>query len=230
MNLGILLNFWFEQLNNEMKTIKEIKENNINKINNNDNYTKNNLNNNINYIPKKEDNNNLIEELLKNNLISIEELEQNLNIFGNYGNIYNKKQKEDFNEGIHEKVNWNKNDKILERYIQDGIYNIIPKHCNNRAIGINYSGLENKENLQLFDFNNNKGQQFEVKYNCDHKYYTIKCLCSNKLLSVDCKNNYKIVQCKENNNINQQWHIVLRDNSYEIISEIKGYLMNVDGF
>ena len=99
------------------------------------------------------------------------------------------------------------------------------------AIDISCGNNENMANLQLYEYNNSKAQQFEVKYNYEYKYYTIKCLCSNKFLSVDCKNNFNIVQYEENYKINQKWHIVLRDNySYEIISEINGYLMNVDGY
>ena len=169
--------------------------------------------------------------MLKNNLISKEELEQNLNekIFENNRNVYKKKHKEEFNEGLLENFEWKKDEFILERYIEDGIYNIIPKNFNNKAIDISCGNNENMANLQLYDFNNTRAQQFEVKYNYEYKYYTIKCLCSNKFLSVDCKNNYNIVQYEEKNQIDQQWHIVFRDNSYEIFSEIKGYLMNVDG-
>ena len=116
------------------------------------------------------------------------------------------------------------------RYIEDGIYNIIPKHCDNRAIDINNASSENMANLQLYEINNTKAQQFEVKYNYEYKYYTIKCLCSNKYLSVDYNNNYNIVQFEEKNNINQQWYIDRRDNNYIIISKMNGYSMNVDGY
>ena len=92
-----------------------------------------------------------------------------------------------------------------------GIYNIIPKHLNNRAIDISCADNENMANLQLYEFNNSKAQQFEVKYNSKYKYHTIKCLCSNKFLSVDIKNNYNIVQYEEKNQIDQQWHIVFKE-------------------
>ena len=122
------------------------------------------------------------------------------------------------------------NENISERIIEDGVYNIISKYCNNMAIDISCGSNENNANLQLYEFNNSKAQQFEVKYNYEHKYYTIKCLCSDKFLSVDCKNNYNIVQYEKNNKINQQWHIVFKNNSFEIISQINGYLMNIDGY
>lgn len=79
------------------------------------------------------------------------------------------------------------NENISERIIEDGVYNIISKYCNNMAIDISCGSNENNANLQLYEFNNSKAQQFEVKYNYEHKYYTIKCLCSDKFLSVDCK-------------------------------------------
>ena len=115
------------------------------------------------------------------------------------------------------------------KYIEDGIYIIIPKHCNNKAIDIDNASNENMANLQLYEFNNTNAQKFEVKYNYEYKYYTIKCLCSNKLLSVDFSNN-NIVQYENKNNINQQWYIDKIDNNYIIISKMNGYLMNVDGY
>ena len=220
-NLGIFLNNPIKQIKNEMKIIGEIKKNYI-EINNKEKNDHNIANVN---------NDNFIKELLKNNLISKEELEQNLNekIFENNRNAYSKKHKEELNEGLLVNCGWNKNEYKLEQYIEDGIYNIIPKHFNNRAIDISCADIENMANLQLYEFNNSKAQQFEVKYNSKYKYHTIKCLCSNKFLSVDIKNNYNIVQYEEKNQIDQQWHIVFKDNSYIIISEVKGYLMNVDG-
>ena len=97
------------------------------------------------------------------------------------------------------------------------------------SIDISCRSKDNTANLQLYEFNNTEAQQFKVKYNYDFKYYTIKNLYSNKYLTVDCKNNNNIIQYEENNKTNQQWHIVLKNNSFEIISEINGYLMNVDG-
>ena len=115
------------------------------------------------------------------------------------------------------------------KYIEDGIYIIIPKHCNNKAIDIDNASNENTANLQLYEFNNTNAQKFEVKYNNEYKYYTIKCLCSNKLLSVDFSNN-NIFQYENTNSINQQWYIDKIDNNYIIISKMNGYLMNVDGY
>ena len=151
------------------------------------------------------------------------------NVKKNLNNNKAKKNVDDEELKKFENIKWNKDDKIMERYIEDGIYNIFPKHCKNKVIDINGASKENMANLQLYEYNNTNAQQFEVKYNHQHKYYTIKCLCSNKFLTVDYKNNFNIIQAQENNKINQQWYIVRRDNIYEIISKINGYLMTVDG-
>ena len=122
-----------------------------------------------------------------------------------------------------------KNKKILEKSIKDGLYNIIPCHCQNMALDINGADKENLANLQIYERNKTMAQKFEIKYNSINKYYTIKCLCSNKFLTVDFENNYNIIQYEENHGCNQQWHIVgIGEGKYEIISEI-GFLMDVNG-
>ena len=53
------------------------------------------------------------------------------------------------------------------------------------------------------------------------------CLCSDKYITFN-QSNCKIVQLTENNNNkNQQWHIVSIGNNYEIISESNGKLLDV---
>ena len=54
------------------------------------------------------------------------------------------------------------------------------------------------------------------------------CLCSDKYISFD-QSNCNIIQLTENNNKNQQWHIVSLGNNYEIISEFNGKLLDVFG-
>ena len=54
------------------------------------------------------------------------------------------------------------------------------------------------------------------------------CLCSDKYITFN-QSNMKIVQLAENNNKNQQWHIISQGNNYEIISEFNGKLMDVFG-
>ena len=125
--------------------------------------------------------------------------------------------------------NKDKNKKILEKSIEDGIYNIIPCHCQNMALDINGADKENLANLQIYERNKTMAQKFKIKYNSINKYYTIKCLCSNKFLTVDFENNNNIVQFEENHGCNQQWHIADKgEGKYEIISEI-GILMDVNG-
>ena len=147
---------------------------------------------------------------------------------------FNKSLKNNFAKALFEvnnnNTNYNYNNKIYEKCIEDGIYNIIPKHCENRVLDIDGGSTQNYANLQIFENNNSKSQKFEIKYDYKNKNYTIKCLCSNKFLTVDIDNNENIIQYEENQQINQKWNIVRKENSYEIISELNNYLMNVDDF
>ena len=123
----------------------------------------------------------------------------------------------------------NENKNLFEKSIEDGTYNIIPMHCCNRAIDIDGASTENYANLLLYEYNNTIAQKFEVKFINKDNCYTIKSLCSNKLLTVDNKNNDNIIQYEETKDINQQWQIVRKGNNYEIISKYNGYLMDVNG-
>ena len=174
-------------------------------------------------------------------MISNEEYEQNIKFFEDKKKkkitiskniIYNdfgNRNNNNFLKMIQNPINFYGNEKkIYEKSINDGIYNIIPMHCNNRAIEIYYGSTENMANLHLYEYNNTKAQQFEVKYNSENNYYTIKCLCSNKLLTVDYNNKNNIIQKDEKKTFEQQWFIVKKGNNYEIISYI-GLLMDVNG-
>ena len=156
-------------------------------------------------------------------MISNEEYEQNIQFFEK--NEKEKKNKIITNNNIFKDII---NKKIFERSINDGVYNIIPMHCFNRAIEITNGSKENMANLQLYEYNNSKSQQFEIKYNSENKYYTIKCLCSNKYLTADYTNECNIVQTDENKLFNQRWYIVKIGDNYEIIS-YNSLLMDVNG-
>ena len=54
------------------------------------------------------------------------------------------------------------------------------------------------------------------------------CLCSDKYITFN-QSDCNIVQLSENNNKNQQWHIVSIGSNYEIISESNGKLLDVFG-
>ena len=83
-------------------------------------------------------------------------------------------------------------------------------------------------NIQLNDFNNSGSQRFEIKYSPLNQFYIIKSLSTNKLLSVDYDNNYNIIQNDKHYGNNQQWHIVSIGDNYEIISELNGYLLDIN--
>ena len=210
-NFGTFLKEPLDKIKNNytMKTIHEIKIPNNNILNNNS------INNNNNNEHNKDD------EIL--DMIFNEEYEQNIQFFEK--NEKEKKNKIITNNNIFKDII---NKKIFERSINDGVYNIIPMHCFNRAIEITNGSKENMANLQLYEYNNSKSQQFEIKYNSENKYYTIKCLCSNKYLTVDYNNECNIVQTDENKLFNQRWYIVKIGDNYEIIS-YNSLLMDVNG-
>ena len=119
-----------------------------------------------------------------------------------------------------------KNEKIIQKTIPNGIYKIIPKLLENKALEINNN--ENYTVAQLGESNNSLSQHFEIKYSPILQFYTIKNLCSNKLLTVDYNNHNKIIQLKKHYGNDQQWHIVSVGDNYEIISELNGYLMDIN--
>jgi hypothetical protein len=122
-----------------------------------------------------------------------------------------------------------KREKIIKKTISDGVYNIIPKNCNNKAIEVNGGSSEDKAKLQLSEISDNESQQFKIKYNAINQFYIISCLCSNKALTVNYKDNNNIVQFKDHHGNSQQWHIVSVGNNYEIISEYNDILWEVNG-
>ena len=119
-----------------------------------------------------------------------------------------------------------KKQKLYSRSISDGLYIIYATHCKDKVLDINGGSKENNAVLQLWEFNNSNAQKFYVEYNTQGKFYTIKCLCSDKFITYD-ESEKKIIQFSNNNSKNQQWHIVSSINNYEIISELNGKNMDV---
>ena len=140
-------------------------------------------------------------------------------------NLYNK-IKDELN--VHLILLKDKREKIIQKTIEDGIYNIIPKKYENKAIEVNGGSLENMANFQISEYNNSISQKFMIKYNSINQFYIIKCLCSNKVLTVDFTNNDNIYQFKEHHGNAQQWHIVSVGENYEIVSELNGKLLGVN--
>lgn len=119
-------------------------------------------------------------------------------------------------------------DKIKSKSIPDGIYIIYATHCKNKVIDVSGASKDDNAKVWLYEFNDTNAQKFEILYDDLNKYYTIKCLCSDKYLNVN-QSNYHINQLSRNNSPNQQWHIVNSDNNYyEIISELNGDKKNLE--
>ena len=117
---------------------------------------------------------------------------------------------------------------LLSRSIPDGIYLIYAAHCQNKVLDISGASKEDNARLQLYDFNDTNAQKFYISYNISGKFYTIKCLCSDKFITRNESTN-TLVQFSEKNNKTQQWHIVSIEDRYEIISEFNGKLIDVYG-
>ena len=119
-------------------------------------------------------------------------------------------------------------EKLLSKSIPNGIYLIYAAHCQNKVLDICGGSKEDNTRLQLYDFNNTNAQKFYILYNISGKFYTIKCLCSDKFITYNESTN-TLVQFSENNNKTQQWHILPIEDRYEIISEVNGKLIDVFG-
>ncbi len=120
-------------------------------------------------------------------------------------------------------------EKLYSRSIPDGIYLIYPAHCQGKVLDISGGSKDDNAILQLYDFNDTNAQKFQITYNTSKRYYSLMCLCSDKYITFN-QSNCNIVQLTENNNNkNQQWHIVNIGNNYEIISESNGKLLDIFG-
>ena len=182
------------------------------------------LDDNLDFIRKK------IQFIIANKKIKIfkqEDFDKEMNYLFNY-------IKEEFSNQIKlidGKINKEKieKEKLYSRSIPDGIYLIYPAHCQGKVLDISGGSKDDNAILQLYDFNDTNAQKFQITYNTSKRYYSLMCLCSDKYITFN-QSNCKIVQLTENNNNkNQQWHIVSIGNNYEIISESNGKLLDVFG-
>ena len=226
-NLSLIINSkpeWKIYLRNLMFDIEE-------KISN---PFKNNLKKNSNKKEIQTHFNNNFDNLIKKIEIYIADKGINIYNIDEFKNEINKmieKIKEDLNNQIKlldAKITENelKKQKLYSRSISDGLYIIYATHCKDKVLDINGGSKENNAVLQLWEFNNSNAQKFYVEYNTQGKFYTIKCLCSDKFITYD-ESEKKIIQFSNNNSKNQQWHIISSINNYEIISELNGKNMDV---
>ena len=129
---------------------------------------------------------------------------------------------EDIKIRLNERINSIEKEEIFQenleaqlkgKTIADGIYLIKPLNLQNKMVY-----LDNNNNLVIGDFSDENIQKFEIKYNSEHKYYTIQNIENNKYLS--CDDSIIYLSERDDNNTNQQWHIINNDNDgYKIISE-----------
>ena len=119
-------------------------------------------------------------------------------------------------------------EKLYSRSIPDGTYLIYPAHCQGKVLDISGGSKDDNAILQLYDFNDTNAQKFKITYNTSKRYYSLMCLCSDKYITFN-QSNCNIVQLTENNNKNQQWHIISQGNNYEIICEFNGKLIDIFG-
>ncbi len=88
------------------------------------------------------------------------------------------------------------NPKSNAKTIDGGIYIISSKLDSNKCLAIKDGSKNNCANLQLLDRNGTDAQKFKVQYNSDG-YYTIKAMCSGKMLDV-LGGSKNILQCTKN--------------------------------
>ncbi len=89
---------------------------------------------------------------------------------------------------------------------EDGIYTISSKLDSNKRLAIKGGSKNNCANLQLLDRNGTDAQKFKVQYNPD-RCYTIKAICSGKMLDV-LGGSKNVLQCTKNKRNTQKWFIV----------------------
>ena len=176
-----------------------------------------------------------IKRELKNNF---KQLRKEIDIYTENNNlfIYNK---EDYTNKIEELINnlknelniqllilKEKNEKLVQRTIPNGVYSILPINYKNKAIEIKNTSEDNID-FTISEVDNYRGQQFEITYSSINQFYVIKNLYSEKFLSVDYNNNNKIIEIPKHYGNNQQWHIVSIGDNYQIISELNGYPIDI---
>ena len=110
----------------------------------------------------------------------------------------------------------NLNDKP-SRTLEDGIYKISTTANSQRTIGITGTLSDNGAIAQIKDWTEvaNGDKKFDIKYNEDDGYYTIKSVYSGKVLEVQSggmKNNTLIWQYDENYTDSQRWKITRNSN------------------
>ena len=80
--------------------------------------------------------------------------------------------------------------------IPNGIYFIFSAQSRDKVLDIPNSSKENNTKIQLSYFNDSNAQKFKITYDISEKCYTIKCLYSDKYITLNESNN-TLVQFSE---------------------------------
>lgn len=117
-----------------------------------------------------------------------------------------------------------------KKTIQDGIYSIKSSVNDNFALDIEQASGKDCANVELWQYNADMNQKFEVKALSDN-YYSIKAVGSGKMLDVEgakTEVGANIEQYKSNNQDNQKWIIKDAGNGYyNIISKCNGLYVDI---
>lgn len=116
--------------------------------------------------------------------------------------------------------------------ISDGVYTIKSAVSDSYVVDVTGVSTENCANIELWQNNNGKNQQFEFK-KVDGKYYTIKAVNSGKYLDVENaskSNGANIIQYDYHGGDNQKWEIrKTLDGYYYFVSKISGLCIDIAG-
>ena len=111
--------------------------------------------------------------------------------------------------------------------LDDGIYTISSKLDPNMCLAIKGGSKNNCANLQLSSRNGTDAQKFKVQYHSDG-YYTIKAMCSGKMLDM-LGGSKNILQCAKNKRNTQKWLIVHDGERYcYLAAKCNNWCMEVD--
>ena len=114
-----------------------------------------------------------------------------------------------------------------QKTLDDGIYTISSKLDPNMCLAIKGGSKNNCANLQLSSRNGTDAQKFKVQYHSDG-YYTIKTMCSGKMLDM-LGGSKNILQCAKNKRNTQKWFIVPDGEGYcYLASKCNNCCMEVD--
>lgn len=105
--------------------------------------------------------------------------------------------------------------------IEDGAYVIRSALNENMVLDIAGGSTANNANIQLYEYNRSKAQQFVI-VNDAKGYVTIKNVGSGKFMAVDGKgwNADNVLQSAQSNAWNQKWIIMRTNNTYRIVSAL----------